>query len=130
MCIRDSGKTPRSAFTDRMKRAIEGKDHRSALAAFDEMCRAYPDNQGVLAYELLIRLAANAGDPDAALDALEAMLTVGYAPRASTHGKSSSRAIARATSRAASSGSTASWRPSPPTSRKPPPRRNTCSKRC
>ena len=83
----EHGKTPRSAFTDRMKRAIEGKDHRSALAAFDEMCRVYPDNQGVLAYELLIRLAANAGDPDAALDALEAMLTVGYAPRASTHGK-------------------------------------------
>ena len=97
-----------------MKRAIEGKDHRSALAAFDEMCRAYPDNQGVLAYELLIRLAANAGDPDAALDALEAMLTVGYAPRASTHGK-----IILACNRAGDlargvGGSTAPWRPSLP----------------
>ena len=83
----EAGKSPRRHFTDRMKSAIDEGDHASALAAFDDMAQLYPDNQGVLAYELLIKLAARAGDPDAAVEALEAMLTVGYAPRVHTHGK-------------------------------------------
>ena len=59
----EAGKSPRRHFTDRMKSAIDEGDHASALAAFDDMAQLYPDNQGVLAYELLIKLAARCGRP-------------------------------------------------------------------
>ena len=39
------------------------------------------------AYEILIRVAGVARDPDAALEALEAMMEGGYAPDVQTHGK-------------------------------------------
>ena len=83
----EAGKSPRRHFTDRMKSAIDEGDHASALAAFDDMAQLYPDNQGVLAYELLIKPRAAPDANDAAVEALEAMLTVGYAPRVHTHGK-------------------------------------------
>ena len=83
----EAGKTPRRHFTDRMKSAIDEGDHASALAAFDDIGTAVPRQSGRPRVRALIKLAARAGDPDAAVEALEAMLTVGHVPRVHTHGK-------------------------------------------
>ena len=75
------------SFTDRMVIAKDAGDFQTVGSIFEELCEAYPEDQGQAAYEILIRCAAMAGDPDAALDTMEAMMSLGYGPKVHTHGK-------------------------------------------
>ena len=54
---------------------------------FAELCERYPDSQGPGAFEILLSVAAAEGDPEAAVDTLEAMLSLGYPPTHHTHRK-------------------------------------------
>ena len=83
----ESGKTPRASFHRRMRDALDRKRPEEALEVFDELSSVYPDDQGAPAYDMLMRLAALAGDPDAALDAFEASLALRYEPSSYQHGQ-------------------------------------------
>ena len=83
----EDGKTPRSQFHDLMQSAINAKNHNKALELFDELSTLYPEDQGANAYDMLMHLAAIAGDPDAAIDAFEASLTLHYKPSSYQHGQ-------------------------------------------
>jgi pentatricopeptide repeat protein len=83
----ESGKTPRASFHKRMRDALDRKRPEEALTVFGELSSLYPDDQGAPAYDMLMRLAALAGDPDAALDAFEASLALRYEPSSFQHGQ-------------------------------------------
>jgi pentatricopeptide repeat protein len=70
-----------------MRDALDRKRPELALTVFDELSSLYPDDQGAPAYDMLMRLAALAGDPDAALDAFEASLALRYEPSSFQHGQ-------------------------------------------
>ena len=61
--------------------AKDARDFEAVGAIFEEMCEAFPEDQGRAAYEILIRCAAMAGDPEAALDTMEGMMALGYGPK-------------------------------------------------
>ena len=61
--------------------AKDARDFEAVGAIFEEMCEAFPEDQGRAAYEILIRCAAMAGDPEAALDTMEGMMVLGYGPK-------------------------------------------------
>lgn len=86
---RDGGsdRPSKVSFTNRMSIAKDARDFEAVASIFEELCEHYPEDQGQAAYEILIRCAAVAGDPSAALDALEAMMALGYGPKVHTHGK-------------------------------------------
>lgn len=77
----------RKAIVRRMRAAADAKDFDAVFAAFDELSVRYPENQSVAAFEILLKCAASMGDPDAALQTMEAMMSMGYAPKLHTHGK-------------------------------------------
>ena len=83
----ESNKTPRASFHKRMRDALDRQRPDLALTVFDELSSLYPDDQGAPAYDMLMRLAALAGDPDAALDAFEASLALRYEPSSFQHGQ-------------------------------------------
>ena len=83
----ETGKTPRSSFHASMQSAIDQKNHRKALEVFDTLSTLYCDDQGAPAYDMLMHLAAMGGDPDAATDAFEAALSLGYPPSSYQHGQ-------------------------------------------
>ena len=78
---------PRKHFTDAMRAARDAGDIPAVMKNFTELCERYPDSPGPGAFEILLSVAAAEGDPDAAVDTLEAMLSLGYPPTHHTHRK-------------------------------------------
>ena len=76
---------PRKHFTDAMRAARDAGDIPAVMKHFAELCERYPDSPGPGAFEILLSVAAAEGDPEAAVDTLEAMLANGipaHAPHA------------------------------------------------
>ena len=78
---------PRKHFTDAMRAARDAGDVPAVMKHFAELCERYPDSQGPGAFEILLSVAAAEGNPEAAVDTLEAMLSLGYPPTHHTHRK-------------------------------------------
>jgi len=78
---------PRKHFTDAMRAARDAGDIPAVMKHFAELCERYPDSPGPGAFEILLSVAAAEGDPEAAVDTLEAMLAMGYPPTHHTHRK-------------------------------------------
>ena len=78
---------PRKHFTDAMRAARAANDIPGVMKHFGELCEHYPDSQGPGAFEILLSIAAHEGNPEAAMETLEAMLAVGYPPTHHTHRK-------------------------------------------
>jgi hypothetical protein len=68
-----------------MRAARAANDIPGVMKHFGELCEHYPDSQGPGAFEILLSIAAHEGNPEAAMETLEAMLAVGlpaHAPHA------------------------------------------------
>ena len=70
-----------------MRAARAANDIPGVMKHFGELCEHYPDSQGPGAFEILLSIAAHEGNPEAAMETLEAMLAVGYPPTHHTHRK-------------------------------------------
>ena len=65
-----------------MSAAASARDHAAVFEIFSEMCEHYPEDPGAEAYDVLLQCASREGDPETALELIEAMC----AARARAHG--------------------------------------------
>ena len=83
--LRGVAKPPESHFVDRMSAAASARDHAAVFEIFSEMCEHYPEDPGAEAYDVLLQCASREGDPETALELIEAMCARGHEPTALTH---------------------------------------------
>jgi|TARA_B100001142_G_C13774531_1_gene438549 pentatricopeptide repeat protein len=68
-----------------MSAAASARDHAAVFEIFSEMCEHYPEDPGAEAYDVLLQCASREGDPETALELIEAMCARGHEPTALTH---------------------------------------------